>query len=61
MVSRLLDLAACEPTARAAPVPDDASSPAEPTVFDADPLHLFFRRDVGSGIVLYVGRVVDPG
>ena len=49
-----------EAAAATAVVMDNASVPDEPVPFTVDRPFLFLIRDIQTGAILFVGRVVDP-
>ena len=55
-----VDEAGTEAAAATAVIVGVTSAPAEPVIFTADRPFLFLIRDIPTGTVLFLGRVVDP-
>jgi serpin B len=56
-----VDESGTEAAAATAVVMKLSSAPADPVPFTADRPFLFLIRDLETGAILFVGRVLDPG
>ena len=54
-----IDVKGTEAAAATAVIVGDASAP-EPATLNVNPPFVFFIRDIPTGAILFVGRVVDP-